>query len=449
MAIQNFVAGGFYGKLGAMVGQRWRNKRTLRVWTKPANPRTPRQMEVRKNFADCVSWSQIAMQMNFKAPCFANPSIPEWGERVSKSRELQDNGKSGMGLVALFPRGYTPQNILSGLILQSVGSQENAVFACTVTDSSVDRNLCVLVHFPATPSDTESYELFPATLTVGSTNLVEIEGCPRGRIREGTEFLLVSFDDSAHNNVMVYGAVQGYTTPEIVTRDFNLEGWSVTVNQNRVTVQTSEPYLGADGTIDVPVLHAVSAGQFTYETFVNVALLNVNGYYGFSVECSFTELYEFLAFAPGSSVEFTSILCAYGNTRLTARNGSAYVSSSDLTRSIDFEENYNVELSVNSATSTGTWSIPLPANFGAGLATTCTATIETSLQSLTKTVSVTVTSNAQNLEFSCTDPWFANPPGGSDDYIAACAFNAPELLRFRSAQDVKYNATDDVLISFY
>ena len=26
MAIQNFISGGFYGKLGAMVGQRWRNK---------------------------------------------------------------------------------------------------------------------------------------------------------------------------------------------------------------------------------------------------------------------------------------------------------------------------------------------------------------------------------------------------------------------------------------
>lgn len=448
MAIQNFVAGGFYGKLGAMVGQRWRNKRTLRVWTKPANPRTPKQMAVRKRFSECVSWCQIAMSMNFKAPCFKNPAVPEWGERISKSRELQDNGAEGMGLVALFPRGYTPQNILSGLILQSVGSQENAVFACTLTDSSVDRELVVLVHFPAIVGSPESYELFPATLTVGETNFVELQGCPRSRIYEGCEFLLVSFDDSDHDSVMVYGAVQGFSKPEVITRDFNLDGWSVVVNGNSVTVQTSEPYLGDNGHIDVPVLHAVSAGQMSQESFTETPLVNVNGYYGFTVTTPFTQPYEYFAFAQGSSVSFTSILCESGNTRLTAYNGSAPVSSADLVRTLPFEETYEVLYSPVSGSATVSWSIPLPTNFGVGIATSCTAEIETAQDSSVKTVTVSVVSNGATLQFSCTDDWFLNPPSDPANVVSACTLEGAGSLHFTSSNGVSYVSDDWITIFF-
>ena len=34
MAIQNFLSGGYYGKLGATVGQRWKNKQNLRNTSK-------------------------------------------------------------------------------------------------------------------------------------------------------------------------------------------------------------------------------------------------------------------------------------------------------------------------------------------------------------------------------------------------------------------------------
>ena len=57
MAKQNFLAGGFYGKLGAMVGQRWKNKRTIRTYVIPHNPNTPEQRKNRNGFAGAVQFA--------------------------------------------------------------------------------------------------------------------------------------------------------------------------------------------------------------------------------------------------------------------------------------------------------------------------------------------------------------------------------------------------------
>ena len=35
MAKQNIISGGFYGKVGELIGQRWKNIRTVRAYTKP------------------------------------------------------------------------------------------------------------------------------------------------------------------------------------------------------------------------------------------------------------------------------------------------------------------------------------------------------------------------------------------------------------------------------
>ena len=51
MAIQNFLSGGYYGKLGETVGQRWKNKRTIRSYVIPRNPRTEKQQAKRVRFS--------------------------------------------------------------------------------------------------------------------------------------------------------------------------------------------------------------------------------------------------------------------------------------------------------------------------------------------------------------------------------------------------------------
>ena len=61
MAVQNFLSGGYYGKLGETVGQRWKNKRTIRTYVIPRNPRTEKQQANRGLFANAVTFAQIGL----------------------------------------------------------------------------------------------------------------------------------------------------------------------------------------------------------------------------------------------------------------------------------------------------------------------------------------------------------------------------------------------------
>lgn len=56
MAIVNLIKADFKGKLGQMVGAKWKDKSTVRSFTPPTNKNTPAQQEVRKGFANLTSF---------------------------------------------------------------------------------------------------------------------------------------------------------------------------------------------------------------------------------------------------------------------------------------------------------------------------------------------------------------------------------------------------------
>ncbi len=64
MAKQNFLAGGYIGKLGDTIGQRWKDKKIIRSYVKPRNPNTPAQQTARQQFALANKLAQQAMVIN-------------------------------------------------------------------------------------------------------------------------------------------------------------------------------------------------------------------------------------------------------------------------------------------------------------------------------------------------------------------------------------------------
>ena len=60
----NILSGGYYGRLGQTVGQRWRNKRIVRTYVIPRDPKTEKQEANRYNFGDCTAAVQLALSMN-------------------------------------------------------------------------------------------------------------------------------------------------------------------------------------------------------------------------------------------------------------------------------------------------------------------------------------------------------------------------------------------------
>jgi hypothetical protein len=108
MAIQNFISGGFYGKLGEVVGQRWRNKRTIRRYVIGANPQTPLQQANRQNFRKAIELAQFAMNINKSAPAWDNEAVPEFSLRTGTAKSRLQLGLSESEAIPLFPDGYVP-----------------------------------------------------------------------------------------------------------------------------------------------------------------------------------------------------------------------------------------------------------------------------------------------------------------------------------------------------
>lgn len=108
MAIFNTLAGGYYGKLGATVGQRWKNKRTLRTYVIPANPRTEKQQANRGTFKEAIFYAQVAQAMNPKTKVFDTSTMTLWNKRMSLARSLQTSFTRDLERLPLYPESFTP-----------------------------------------------------------------------------------------------------------------------------------------------------------------------------------------------------------------------------------------------------------------------------------------------------------------------------------------------------
>lgn len=112
MAIQNILSGGFYGKLGEVVGQRWKNKRTLRTYVIPFDPKTPEQLENREQFKLAVELAQEAMAINKGSSAWKSPRAPEFSLRVKTAKLRLKNGATPEEALPLFPDGdFAPLEI--------------------------------------------------------------------------------------------------------------------------------------------------------------------------------------------------------------------------------------------------------------------------------------------------------------------------------------------------
>lgn len=115
MAIFNTLAGGYYGKLGATVGQRWKNKRTLRTYVIPANPRTEKQQANRGTFKEAIFYAQVAQAMNPKTKVFDTSTMTLWNKRMSLARSLQTSFARDLERLPLYPESFTPPILIERL----------------------------------------------------------------------------------------------------------------------------------------------------------------------------------------------------------------------------------------------------------------------------------------------------------------------------------------------
>jgi hypothetical protein len=113
VATQDFISGGFYGKLGDVVGQRWHNKRYVRSYVKGTNPNTPAQQTNRGMFARATKLAQIAFNINKGSGAWDTTAKGEFSLRVGTAMNRLKAGMSDTDALPLYPDGYNPSHTLS------------------------------------------------------------------------------------------------------------------------------------------------------------------------------------------------------------------------------------------------------------------------------------------------------------------------------------------------
>lgn len=198
----NFLAGGYYGKLGQTVGQRWKNKRNLRTYVIPANPKTPAQVENRFLFAGATKASQLAMQMNNGAGFWKNPDMTEWNVRMKSARQYYTDGMNMYQFLPAIPYGFIPAYIAETAIARSGQTLTFTVFA---EDDISGRSMSVLVQ----AQNKETLELDDLLLTAtvggsGGTYTFSVTLPDTHTVTSDCYVIAVSRDDNADNTDTIY-----------------------------------------------------------------------------------------------------------------------------------------------------------------------------------------------------------------------------------------------------
>lgn len=334
MAIQNFVAGGFYGKLGAMVGQRWKNKRTLRTWVKPKNPRTEAQQANRGRFGGCVQLAQIAMQMNWKAPCWQSESLTEWNLRMSSATMLNKSELEPFNKIPLFPYAYVAKYAIHELKVKSKDPSGKVTFSAVGELPSEDRNISVLLGYINASTGAYDMELFMSTLTTNEDDekVFSIEIDDVSKVNNDSIYLICSNDDEEHDNESIYSNQIGAAGKITKVFDTSIIEYTRTANKHFFTF--AEEYFPSETSVTNVKLYGVVAGNYETLTLPSVTLENFGGHFGFSMEQSVSDNFHIIAFASLSNIQIESISADSETVLSKAENTLNSFSSDDLTRTV-------------------------------------------------------------------------------------------------------------------
>lgn len=332
MAKFNTLAGGYYGKLGATVGQRWKNIRTVRAYVVPHNPQTEVQQENRKRFSDCVFYAQLAGQMNAKVTAFDTISKTLWNARMSTARALQDLGYSEMDRLPLYPTTFSVPNIISEATITQVVDETHIQVTVEGIAPTEERVLTMLLLLPGAESWKDRLALCIGSNGEEGGNIFTFR-LPEGlTIPNGTKARFVSCDDTNSLTDLIASAqiVLPIAAPEHHTFDTSIT--SVTRSGNNFTFTFGEDYQSGDNSITVASLKGVVNGAITTISDPAVSLINNGGKFAMVYTSEATDNQDLIAFPAGSEVVISAIKSWSSTVHADAENATESFSSTDLTR---------------------------------------------------------------------------------------------------------------------
>ena len=336
MAIQNFLSGGYYGKLGATVGQRWKNKRTIRTYVIPNNPRTPSQQANRGKFADAVTYSQIGMQMNYYCALFDDPNMTRWNYRMKVARELKAAGFNDLDLIPLYPMSYTPSILLSDFTRSKVEGNTHITFSCQNLTSEVDRVFSIMFALYTEENEFLGYKLYLGYYYASNPGFIEVDVDDINEINNNCFVRIVSNDDENLSAPLIASPQLQVTGKAIDVHTFDNTIKDVEVTNEGITITFAELWKATPTTNAASVdVKCVVNGALVTINGTNLMLFNNNGYCALEVEYKTTEPQSLPAFPIGSSIDNLNVDYKGETWDITIQNASTPYSNSDTNRTFN------------------------------------------------------------------------------------------------------------------
>ena len=333
MAIQNFLSGGYYGKLGATVGQRWKNKRTIRTYVIPANPRTEVQQANRGKFANAVVFAQMGLQMNYYATVFEDPNFTRWNYRMKVARELKDKGMLDLDLIPLYPTSFIPPILIQSIKISGVQGTKHITFTVEGLNSNVDRVLSLMFAIYDENDTFLGYKLYLGYYYASNPGFLEVDVDDISEINKHCYVRAVSNDDVDSATDMIASPRLQVQTREIDIRAFNTSIKEVQKSLAGITVIFNEMWKGDPTTNNIAILaNFVSNGKKTNAYITDATLENNNGYCSVSIPFIVSDNQNLPAFPEGSEFLVNSVAYEGSTWKYTKENDTVAYNDTDLSR---------------------------------------------------------------------------------------------------------------------
>lgn len=333
MAIQNFLSGGYYGKLGATVGQRWKNKRTIRTYVVPANPRTPTQQANRSRFADAVTYAQMGMQMNYYCTLFDDPNFTKWNYRMKVARELKNAGLSGLDLIPLYPVSFNPPTLLTEFTKATVTGQKHISFAAPDLALNADRVLSLMFALYDEQDTFLGYKLYLGYYYASNPGYVEVDVDDVTEINTHCFVRIISNDDEDSSTDLIGSPRLAVGGSSIDIHTFDKTIRNVQKSTTGITITFAEPWKGVPTVNEIYFdLACVVNGESVTLDGDTFELFESNGYCAVTFPFAGLENQMLPAFPTGSGIENLTVDYEGASWQITIEGASEAYSDSDLAR---------------------------------------------------------------------------------------------------------------------
>ena len=355
MAKQNFIGGGYYGKLGDTVGQRWKNKRTIRSYVVPRNPRTDLQQANRARFKNLVPYAQLGMSANKGASVFIKENMTEWQARMSACSYFNSLGYNELDLVPLYPADYVAPYVIS--IVKRTNKEKDTFqyLEAVGTLPSNTRSVTVLAKYVQGSEKPSEVHLFEGVFEQNEDYNLKVS-VPAGlELTEDTKVRIISRDDVDSAVDMIASAMVNVSKPDITYIDFDTSVTAITHEGATYSILTNQNFMEGTAVATGITVKSVVRGQWQTYDLTGVSIVNDGGKAKLVGELSNYDANNIPAFAGGSQVYFGSISISNTSYVISASDITENYSDEDLTRnaSVTFEKDPGTTLAVGALFSFG------------------------------------------------------------------------------------------------